>query len=237
MFNEPVRPNLYVKPSLNDEVEKWLKNTGNEITLLEPGFTKFPDGKIPKERVHVKPLDIEKYNAEKVTKKAPVKAKKPKREKVVNKPKVKKSIGRPKKPTKLYIFTETEMNRICNRETYENARKLGLTEFQAICSKHGLTNYYFDNNNARCKKCRYRSLTDAEVQANNKRVQLNFELMTLAIEQNKKHFTGMCNSHGETKFMIMKSPKTSTGFNYKCVTCQNNASYRYKAKKKGVSHA
>ncbi|QNX02770.1 hypothetical protein IC798_05390 [Acinetobacter seifertii] len=237
MFNEPVRPNLYVKPSVNDDVEKWLKNKSNEITVLPEGFTNFPDGKLPIARVQVKPLDIEKYNAEKVTKKAPVKANKPKLEKVDSKPKAKKSIGRPKKPTKLYIFTEAEMNRICNRETYANARKLGLTEFQAICSKHGLTDYYFDNNNARCKKCRYRSLTDAEVQANNKRVQLNFELMNLAVELNNKHFTGMCESHGKTKFLIMKNTKTSTGFYYKCITCQNNASYRYKAKKKGVSHA
>lgn len=233
MFDEAIRPNLYVKPNLNEAVEQWLKIKGNIITLLEPGFTNFPDGNIPKQRVPVKQLDIEKYNAEKVTKKAPVKAKKPKLEKKASKPKVKKSIGRPKKPTKLYIFTEAEMNRICNRETYTNARKLGLTSFQAICSKHGLTDYYFDNNNARCKKCRYRSLTDAEVQANNKRVQLNFELMNLAVELNNKHFTGMCDSHGETKFLIMKNTKTSTGFYYKCITCQNNASYRYKAKKKG----
>lgn len=229
MFDETIRPNLYVKPNLNNAVEEWLKIKGNIITLLEPGFTNFPDGNIPKERVQVKPLDIEKYNAEKVTKKAPIKAEKPKLEK----PKVRKSIGRPKKPTKLYIFTEAEMNRICNRETYANARTNGLTSFQAICSKHGLTDYYFDNNNARCKKCRYRSLTDAEVQANNKRVQLNFELMNLAVELNNKHFTGICESHGETKFLIMKNTKTSTGFYYKCITCQNNACYRYKEKMKG----
>ncbi|MFH4146643.1 hypothetical protein WAI91_22045, partial [Acinetobacter baumannii] len=64
MFNEPVRPNLYVKPSLNDDFEKWLKNKSNEITVLPEGFTNFPDGKLPIARVQVKPLDIEKYNAE-----------------------------------------------------------------------------------------------------------------------------------------------------------------------------
>lgn len=159
MFDEAIRPNLYVKPSLNDEVEKWLKNKSNEITLLEPGFTKFPDGKIPKERVQVKQLDIEKYNAEKVTKKAPVKVEKPKLKKVEAKPKIAKV-----KTKKVRTLTPEEIaeqkRQAENRSRAVAANNLGTNDFIGVCNIHGETRFYlFGNKNTisklgyKCRKC------------------------------------------------------------------------------------
>jgi len=165
MFDETIRPNLYVKPNLNNAVEEWLKIKGNIITLLEPGFTNFPDGNIPKERVQVKPLDIEKYNAEKVTKKAPVKAKKPKLEKVDTKPKVVKA-----KAKKARILTPEEIaekNRQAeNRSRALVANDLGTNDFIGVCNIHGETRFYlFGNKNTisklgyKCRKCQNASRT------------------------------------------------------------------------------
>ncbi|KRI46502.1 hypothetical protein APC42_17405 [Acinetobacter pittii] len=159
MFDETIRPNLYVKPNLNNAVEEWLKIKGNIITILKPGFTNFPDGNIPKERVQVKPLDIEKYNADKVTKKAPVKAKKPKLEKSATKPKVVKE-----KVKKSRILTPEEIaekNRQAeNRSRALVANDLGTNDFIGVCNIHGESRFYlFGNKNTisklgyKCRKC------------------------------------------------------------------------------------
>lgn len=231
MFNESVRPNLYVKPSLNDEVEKWLKNKGNEITLLEPGFTKFPDGKIPKERVQVKPLDIEKYNAEKVTKKAPVKAEKPKLEKKVTKPKtVKKKVKpvKPKKPTKLIVYTERSMIYMHNCQVIREARKNNVKRFEALCTKHGYTDFNMLGNRARCMKCSNEH--NQSQYADSKRKALNRELMDVAIKTGQKTFKGICKTHNETDFYITASENTISKLNYKCCKCQQANQLKYEKK-------
>ncbi|MEX7978901.1 hypothetical protein AB3G51_16245 [Acinetobacter baumannii] len=163
MFDETIRPNLYVKPNLNEAVEQWLKIKGNIITLLEPGFTNFPDGNIPKERVQVKPLDIEKYNAEKVTKKTSVKIEKPKLEKV--KPKIAKV--KTKKAKTLTPAEIAEKNRQAeNRSRAVVANEIGTNDFIGVCNIHGETRFYlFGNKNTtsklgyKCRKCQNASRT------------------------------------------------------------------------------
>lgn len=165
MFDEIDLPYLYVKPSLNEDVEKWLKNKSNQITVLPQGFTNFPDGKLPIARVQVKPLDIEKYNAEKVTKKAPVKAKKPKLEKVQTKPKIAKV-----KTKKVRTLTPEEIaeqkRQAENRSRAVAANALGINDFIGVCNIHGETRFYlFGNKNTisklgyKCRKCQNISRT------------------------------------------------------------------------------
>ncbi|WP_151789125.1 hypothetical protein [Acinetobacter seifertii] len=165
MFDETIRPNLYVKPNLNEAVEQWLKIKGNIITLLEPGFTNFPDGNIPKERVQVKPLDIEKYNAEKVTKKAPVKAEKPKLEKVEAKPKIAK-VNTKKVRTLTPEEIAEQKRQAENRSRAVAANNLETNDFIGICNIHGETRFYlFSNKNTisklgyKCRKCQNISRT------------------------------------------------------------------------------
>ncbi|HAV5474063.1 TPA: hypothetical protein JI092_12085 [Acinetobacter baumannii] len=245
MFDETIRPNLYVKPSLNEEVEKWLKNKSNEITVLEPGFTKFPDGKIPKERVQVKPLDIEKFNAEKVTKKAPVKAKEPKLEKhkkFKSKP-VKKVKPKPKKvkverektlkvkpvkslkPTKLIVYTERAMIYMHNCEVANIAREQNLKKVEALCSKHGYTTFTVLTSRMRCIKCI--EGYNRQKSPQHPRLQFNRDGLKAALEAGKNTFIGKCVNHGETEFFIRENKSTLANASYKCRKCHKTNQAKY----------
>lgn len=233
MFDEDIRPNLYVKPSLIDDVKKWLKNKRNKITVLPEGFTNFPDGKLPLARVEVKPLDIEKYNAEKVTKKAPVKAKKPKLEKpIVAKPKlVKPKKVRPKKPSKLIVYSERSMIYMHNCQVIREARKNNVKRFEALCIKHGYTTYNMLGNRARCMKC-----SNEYNQSHNEdynRMRLNRELMAVAVQMGQKSFKGICKTHKETDFYIGASETTLSKLNYKCSKCHQANVLKFKNKQEG----
>ncbi|WP_127493119.1 hypothetical protein [Acinetobacter calcoaceticus] len=247
MFDEIDLPYLYVKPSLNDDVEKWLKNESNKITVLEPGFTKFPDGKIPKERVQVKPLDIEKYNAEKVTKKAPVKVEKPKLEKAkkvkakpIKKPKPKngkvereKTLKvkpvKPLKPTKLIVYSERAMIYMHNCEVANTAREKNLKKVEALCSKHGYTTFTVLTNRMRCVKCieGYNRQKSPE----HSRLQFNRDALRAALESGKTTFIGKCVNHGETEFFICENKLTLANASYKCRKCHKTTQTKYEIKR------
>lgn len=247
MFDETIRPNLYVKPSLNDDVEKWLKNKSNEITVLAEGFTNFPDGKLPIARVQVKPLDIEKYNAEKVTKKAPVKAEKPKLEKVKKvkakpvkkqKPKkvkverkktVKGKPVKPMKPTKLIVYSERAMIYMHNCEVVNTAREQNLKKVEALCSKHGYTTFTVLTNRMRCVKCiegYNRKKSPAHP-----RLQFNRDGLKAALEAGKATFIGKCVNHGETEFFIRENKSTMANASYKCRKCHKTNQAKYETKR------
>jgi hypothetical protein len=68
-FYEPV--STIIKPDLKADVEAWLAQ-GNTITELQFGHSNFKDGNIPYAKQPVRKLDIEKYNAERVTRHTPV---------------------------------------------------------------------------------------------------------------------------------------------------------------------
>lgn len=227
MFDEEIRPNLYVKPSLNDDVKKWLKNKRNKITVLPEGFTNFPDGKLPLARVEVKPLDIEKYNAEKVTKKAPVKAKKPKLEKPkVAKPKlVKPKKVKPKKPSKLIVYSERSMIYMHNCQVIREARKNNVKRFEALCTKHGYTDFNMLGNRARCMKCSNEH--NQSQYTDSKRKALNRELMAVAVQAGQKTFKGICKTHNETDFYITNTENTISKLNYKCFKCNQSNQLKY----------
>lgn len=251
MFDEAIRPNLYVKPSLNDDVEKWLENKRNKINVLPEGFTNFPDGKLPIARVQVKPLDIEKYNAEKVTKKAPVKAKKPKLEKKVTKPKsVKKKVKtkpikkpkpikvkaerektlkvkpiKPLKPSKLIVYTERAMIYMHNCEVANKAREQNLKRAEALCSKHGYTTFTVLTNRMRCLKCieGYNRQKSPE----HPRLQFNRDALKAALEAGETTFIGKCINHGETEFFIRENKSTLANASYKCRKCHKTTQAKY----------
>lgn len=75
-FYEPA--SKIIKPDLKADVEAWLAQ-GNTITELPFGHSNFKDGNIPYAKQPVRKLDIEKYNAERVTRHTPVNP--PKKEK------------------------------------------------------------------------------------------------------------------------------------------------------------
>ena len=82
-MKESMTPSMHIKPDYSADIEAWLAQ-GNQVTELSFGHSHFKDGRIPKVTV-VKLLDIEKYNAKRVTKPTKAKAvkeKKPKKIKI-----------------------------------------------------------------------------------------------------------------------------------------------------------
>lgn len=231
-------PVIRIKPNLNDEVEKWLKDKSNKITELEFGFSHFRDGKIPMSKRPVQKLDIEKYNAENKEKYSPIepvkteKKAKPTKVKTVKKrkPKPKKEkVLKPKKPTKLIVYGERAMIRFHNIEVFKTARENKLNEIEALCIHHGYTVYRFYKDRPRCLECI--DLFEIKDSANHKRQNLNKELMLVAASKNEKKFTGVCKIHGETLFFIIKTQFSKSGLNYKCFACNAAHQHAYKIRK------
>ena len=231
-FYDPV--NILPKHSLNDDVEKWLKNEGNKITELPIGFTHFKDGKIPMQKQPVKPLDVEKYNASKmVTRTAkPIKEKPVKVTKIkqVKLPRVKAvKAPKPKRIKKLEIFSARAMLYRHNCEAFKNARLQGLKKFEAICNRHGFSPFLmYADGRGRCATCLENASNKNFPEA--KRHALNRELMHLAIELKSNKFLGVCKTHGETQFIISSSKNTKSSVNYKCRTC--SSAWAMKSRKK-----
>lgn len=231
-FYDPV--NIVPKHSLNDDVEKWLKDKSNKITELPMGFTHFKDGKIPMQKQPVKPLDIEKYNASKMV----TRTVKPKKEKPVKVPKVKKvklprvkavKVPKPKRIKKLEIFSARAMLYRHNCEAFKNARLQGLKKFEAICNRHGFSPFLmYADGRGRCATCLENASNKNFPEA--KRHALNRELMHLAIDLKSNKFLGVCKTHGETQFIISTSKNTKSSVNYKCRTC--SSAWAMKSRKK-----
>lgn len=231
-FYDPV--NILPKHSLNDDVEKWLKNEGNKITELPIGFTHFKDGKIPMQKQPVKPLDVEKYNASKMAtrtakpiKEKPVKVTKIKQVKL---PRVKAvKVPKPKRIKKLEIFSARAMLYRHNCEAFKNARLQGLKKFEAICNRHGFSPFLmYTDGRGRCATCLENASHKNFPEA--KRHALNRELMHLAIELKSNKFLGVCKTHGETQFIISSYKNTKSSVNYKCRTC--SSAWAMKSRKK-----
>ncbi|MDF2419213.1 hypothetical protein GWP85_17115 [Acinetobacter beijerinckii] len=235
-FYDP--PILRIKSDLNDEVEKWLKDKSNKITELDFGFSNFPDGKIPYSKAPVQQLDIEKYNAEKVTKHSPVttetkpKKAKPTKAKIVKKrtpkPKVEKVL-KTKIATKLVVYTERAMVRFHNIEVFKVARDNQAKTVEALCINHGYTTYKFFNDRPRCLLC-IKADQVKDLESHNRR-NTNHRLMMDAIKDDQKKFTGVCKTHGETSFFIIKTETSLTGANYKCCACNSERQIAYKIRK------
>ena len=231
-FYDPV--NILPKHSLNDDVEKWLKNEGNKITELPIGFTHFKDGKIPMQKQPVKPLDVEKYNASSMV----TRTVKPKIEKPVKAPKIKQvklprvkavKVPKPKRIKKLEVFSARAMLYRHNCEAFKNARVQGLKKFEAICNRHGFSPFLmYADGRGRCATCLETASNKNFPEA--KRHALNRELMHLAIDLKSNKFLGICKTHGETQFIISSSKNTKSSVNYKCRTC--SSAWAMKSRKK-----
>lgn len=227
-----------IKPDLNAEVEKWLKDKSNKITEIPFGHSEFKDGKIPYSKAPVQQLDIDKYNAEQVTKHTPVKPRKEKTIKVKTvkkralKPKVEKVL-KPKQATKLVVYSVRSMIYMNNCSAFKEARNLKLVMFVALCIRHSYSTFKMQKNGrARCIKCL------EEYNENNlkdyKRKKLNRELMLVAALAKQKNFIGKCKIHGETNFLISHSSNTISQLNYKCCRCSSIAQMKAR-KKKGAA--
>ena len=230
-FYDPV--SKIIKPNLNADVEAWLAQ-GNQIIELPFGHSNFKDGNIPQAKSTIKPLDIEKYNAERVTKQKPVKApkkEKPTKVKVVKLRVVKPKVVKPKRVSKLVVYGERAMIRFHNIEVFKTARDNNLNEIEALCIHHGYTVYRFYKDRPRCLKCI--DLFEIKDSENHKRQLLNKELMLVAASNNERKFTGVCKVHGETPFFIIKTQFSRSGLNYKCFAC-NAANQLAHKKKKGA---
>lgn len=239
-FYDPV--SKVIKPDLNAEVEKWLKDKSNKITEIPFGHSEFKDGIIPYSKAPVQQLDIEKYNAERVIEHSPVKPKKnvkqnkPAKAKTVKnrsaKP-IKEKVLKPKPPTKLIVYSLRSMIYMNNCVAFKEARKLKLMRFEALCIRHSYSTFkMMKNGRARCIKCL------EEYNENNlkdyKRKKLNRELMRLAALAKQKNFIGKCKIHGETNFLISHSSNTISQLNYKCCRCSSIAQMKAR-KKKGAA--
>lgn len=228
-FYDPV--SKIIKPDLNADVEAWLAQ-GNQITELPFGHTHFKDGNIPQAKAPVKPLDIEKYNAERVTKQKPVKStkqEKPTKVKTV-KPRVyKPKAVKQKRATKLVVYSERAMIRFHNLIVFKLARAENLNQVEALCIQHGYTTYRFLKDRPRCLKC----IKNFQIKdyAEYKRQKLNQELMLVAASTKQRKFNGMCKVHGETAFLIAKSKTSVSGLNYKCFRCNAANQLKYKKNK------
>ncbi|WP_336916622.1 hypothetical protein [Acinetobacter modestus] len=226
-----------IKPDYAEAVAAWEK-AGNKITELPFGHSNFKDGSIPKEETTIKPLDIEKYNAENKEKYSPIKTlktektAKPTKAKAVKihtqKPK-KEKILKPKKASKLIVYGERAMIRLHNIEVFKIARDNNFNEVEALCIHHGYTVYRFYKDRPRCLKCvDCFQIKDLE---NHNRQNLNKELMLVAARNNEKKFTGVCKIHGDTSFFIIKTQFSRSGLNYKCFQCNAAHQLAYKNKK------
>lgn len=224
-----------IKPNLNADVEKWLEDKNNRITELEFGHSEYKDGKIPYSKAPLVQLDIEKYNAERVTKHTPIttprkeKTNKVKAAKRQAKPKVEKVL-KPKVATKLVVYSVRSMIYMNNCAAFKNAREKQLSEFEALCIRHTYSTFKFNKNGrSRCIKCL------EEYNENNlkdyKRKKLNRELMHVAVLARQKKFLGICRSHGETDFLISHSSNTISKLNYKCCRCSSAAQMKARKKK------
>ena len=231
-MNESMTPSMYIKPDYSADIEAWLAQ-GNQVTELSFGHSHFKDRHIPKVTV-VKPLDIEKYNAKRVTKPTKAKAvkeKKPKKIKIakVLKPKPVKTV-KPKTATKLIVYSERSMIWMHNCKVIREARKNNLEEFEALCTRHGYTPFRMFAKRARCLKCDdvYAKRTTEDY----KRRALNRELMNASLEAGQNNFLGICKMHGETEFYILPSKNTNSNRNYKCRKCVRISNNKYTERKK-----
>lgn len=233
-FYEPV--STIIKPDSNTDVAAWVA-WGNQITELPFGHSNFKDGNIPYAKQPVRKLDIEKYNAERVTRHTPVNPPKKEKTKKATKAKTVKPLvikqAQAKKATKLKVYSVRSMIYMHNRDVFKNARENQIKEFEALCIRHGFSTFQEKNNKRyRCLKC----LT--EYNENNvkdyKRRVLNQELMKVAVLAKQKKFIGVCRLHGETRFSIARTPNTISKLNYKCCICSTTAQMKSR-KKKGAA--
>ena len=145
-FYEPA--SIIIKPDLKADVEEWLAQ-GNKITELQFGHSNFKDGNIPYAKQPVRKLDIEKYNAERVTRHTPVNPQKRKKPKKTTKAKPVKPLvikqAQAKKATKLKVYSVRSMIYMHNRDVFKNARENKISEFEALCIRHGFSTFQEKN--------------------------------------------------------------------------------------------
>lgn len=230
-FYEPA--SKIIKPDLKADVEAWLAQ-GNTITVLQFGHSNFKDGNIPYAKKPVRKLDIEKYNAERVTRHTPVNPPKNKKTKKATKAKTVKPLVvkqvHVKKATKLKVYSVRAMIYMHNRDAFKNARENQIPEFEALCIRHGFSTFQEKNNKRyRCLKC-LSEYNEINLKDYKRRV-LNQELMEVAVLTRQKKFIGVCRLHGETSFSIARTPNTISKLSYKCCICSTTAQLKSRKKK------
>lgn len=155
---------------------------------------------------------------------------------------------RKNKPSKK--LTEAEIKRKERWNIANKARKEavanGLTEFTAVCAYHGKTTYTIGSRGqARCIACmkeksqKYNSkIQTPEQKAKFERQSGNRAEMVKAIESGLMEFSGMCDRHGMTKFIIFKKKwdyQNACPFQYKCNECKNEYAIMRKEKRKQLA--
>ena len=155
---------------------------------------------------------------------------------------------RKNKPSKK--LTEAEIKRKERWNIANKARKEavanGLTEFTAVCAYHGKTTYTVGSRGqARCIACmkeksrKYNSkIQTPEQKAKFERQSGNRAEMVKAIDSGLMHFNGMCDRHGQTKFIIFKKKwdyQNTCPFQYKCNECKNEYAIMRKEKRKQLA--
>lgn len=155
---------------------------------------------------------------------------------------------RKNKPSKK--LTEAEIKRKERWNIANKARKEavanGLTEFTAVCAYHGKTTYTVGSRGqARCIACmkeksqKYNSkIQTPEQKAKFERQSGNRAEMVKAIDLGLMHFNGMCDRHGQTKFIIFKKKwdyQNTCPFQYKCNECKNEYAIMRKERRKQLA--
>jgi hypothetical protein len=155
---------------------------------------------------------------------------------------------RKNKPSKK--LTEAEIKRKERWNIANKARKEavanGLTEFTAVCAYHGKTTYTVGSRGqARCIACmkeksrKYNSkIQTPEQKAKFERQSGNRAEMVRVIELGLMEFSGMCDRHGMTKFIIFKKKwdyQNAYPFQYKCNECKNEYEIMRKERRKQLA--
>lgn len=129
-----------------------------------------------------------------------------------------------KKVPKIAIHSEQYMCKAHNTEKKLEAIAQGLKSFTGLCVKHGEVEYVIYRERCACTECRK---SDDRVrrgfESNSEKrkiIELNRELMRLAIDLGEKSFTGVCQTHGESKFRLKIAKNTKIGFSYACDSCK-----------------
>lgn len=155
---------------------------------------------------------------------------------------------RKNKPSKK--LTEAEIKRKERWNIANKARKEavanGLTEFTAVCAYHGKTTYTVGSRGqARCIACMKEKSQkyNAKIQTPEQKAKFERQIgnraeMMRVIELGLMEFSGMCDRHGQTKFIIFKKKwdyQNTYPFQYKCNECKNEYAIMRKEKRKQLA--
>lgn len=116
------------------------------------------------------------------------------------------------KPRKAKVLSSDALRRKKLIEAKREAIEMGLSEFQAECRNHGMTNYAIRETDGKtyCVKCKREmqsrfhegAMTD-ERKEDNARKRRNREKAKEAISTGKKIFTAECKHHGVTDYIVI----------------------------------